>query len=110
MPAKPKFHLDESVTVVVAKGLRSRDRDCSTTQEAGLMAVSDPEQLAYAKAEDRVLITADQDFLALVKDDLEHPGVIYWGSGRHFGLLIKSIDELCYETTAEELRGTVTYL
>ena len=45
-------------------------------------------------------------------DNTDHPGIIFWTKfgGHDFGQLIKSIDELCYEKTAEELCGIVTYL
>ena len=74
------------------------------------MGASDSEQLAYAKRAGRLIITADQDFLGLVREDADHPGVVYWASGRHFGRLIRAIDEICFEKSAEELRGTVIYI
>jgi hypothetical protein len=47
-----RFHLDESMPNVVAEGLRRRGFDITTSSEAGLIAASDPEQLAFALADD----------------------------------------------------------
>ena len=60
-----RYHLDEHVATAVAVGLRSRGVDVTTTVEAGLMRASDLDQLAYARAERRVLVTHDADFLRL---------------------------------------------
>ncbi|MDB9309053.1 hypothetical protein PN471_10460 [Aphanizomenon sp. CS-733/32] len=41
-----KFHLDESVSNAIALGLRRREINVTTTSEAGLIGVSDREQIA----------------------------------------------------------------
>ncbi|MEQ8847195.1 DUF5615 family PIN-like protein [Botrimarina sp.] len=110
MPDKPKFHLDESVTAKIAKGLRARNRDCSTTPEQGLIAASDLEQVAFAKSEGRVLITADDDFLAIAAADADHPGIIFCRSTTHFGRVVVAIDEMCVSMTADDFRSRVIYL
>jgi predicted nuclease of predicted toxin-antitoxin system len=110
MPQVPKFHLDESVTTAVAAGLRLRNRDCTTTRQAGLLGAGDEQQLAFATGESRVIITADQDFLRLASQRQDHAGIIFWTMRRHFGKLITDIDVLCFQRTAEDFRGTVTYL
>ncbi len=48
MANKLKFHLDESVSNAIAKGLRIRGIDITTSPEEGLIGASDKEQLAYA--------------------------------------------------------------
>lgn len=60
-----RFHLDENVNSTIARGLRQRGIDVSTTQEADLLGVSDIEQLAYAIREGRVIFTEDADFWSL---------------------------------------------
>lgn len=88
MPPIPRFHLDESVTTDIAAGLRRRDRICSTSQEMDMLGSSDEGQVAFCKAENRVIVTADADFLRLLKTESDHPGVIYWASGKHFGRIV----------------------
>ena len=57
MANKLKFHLDESVSNAIAKGLRMRGIDVTTSPEKGLMGSSDEEQLAYALSQGRVIFT-----------------------------------------------------
>ncbi len=108
----PRFHLDENLTTRIAKALLKRGRDCTTCREAGLVGATDEQQWQYAIREQRIIITADQDFLRMAAVDMEHPGIIFWtkSADRPFGQLVKAIDELCYEKSAEEFRGTVTFL
>ncbi len=105
-----RFHLDESMHNAVADGLRSRNRDCTTAKQAGLIAARDDEHLAYALAEGRVIITRDEDFLILDAEGTSHAGIIYWCEKTHFGQLIKDLDTLCFAMSAEEMRGKVVFL
>lgn len=57
MANKLKFHLDESVSNAIAKGLRMRGIDITTSPEEGLIGASDKEQLAYALSQGRVVFT-----------------------------------------------------
>ncbi|REJ58002.1 MAG: hypothetical protein DWQ58_04040 [Microcystis aeruginosa TA09] len=49
MANKLKFHLDESVSNAIAKGLRMRGIDITTSPEEGLIGASDKEQLGSAE-------------------------------------------------------------
>ncbi len=110
MQQAPRFHLDESVTTEIAEGLRKRGRDCTTPKDAGLLAAHDPDHLNYALSQNRVTITRDKDFVILSAEGVEHAGIIYWKSKRHFGQLVKDIDALCFENSAADLRGRVIFL
>ena len=70
-----KFHLDESVSNAIALGLRRRGINVTTTSEAGLMGVSDREQIAFALSENRILITHDDDFVILHRSGITHAGI-----------------------------------
>ena len=52
-----RFHLDERVANAVAACLRRLGIDVTTTNDAGLRGATDPDQLAYANAEGRVIFT-----------------------------------------------------
>jgi predicted nuclease of predicted toxin-antitoxin system len=112
MPPALRFHLDENLTTKIALALRKRGRDCTTSRDAGLISATDEQQWEYAAGEQRIIITADQDFLRMAAIDMDHPGSIFWTkrASRPFGQLVKAIDEMCYEKTADELRGTVTFI
>ncbi len=60
MSARVKFYLDEHVNPAVATGLRRRDVDVLTTQEADMLGASDEEHLALATSQNRVVFTQDE--------------------------------------------------
>lgn len=72
-----RFYLDEHVAKAVRDGLRSRGVDVVSTQEAGQAGVADREQLAHALEQGRVLVTQDNDFLALAAEGLPHAGIVF---------------------------------
>jgi predicted nuclease of predicted toxin-antitoxin system len=72
-----RFHLDENVDHAVARGLRLRGIDVTTSTDADLIGVSDEEQLAFAHRESRVLVTYDSDLLTLHSTGTEHSGIVF---------------------------------
>lgn len=73
-----KFLLDENVEYRLAIYLRGQGHGVTAITRDYPRALSDPEVLAIAVAEDRILITHDRDFGALVfRLGLPHAGVIY---------------------------------
>lgn len=73
-----RYHLDEHIDRAIAEGLRRRGMDVTTTHEAGLVGAADHEQLRFATANGRVLVTRDRDFLALHNQGVAHAGIAYW--------------------------------
>jgi predicted nuclease of predicted toxin-antitoxin system len=72
-----RFYMDEHVPTAVTVGLRLRDVNVLTAQEADMLAASDREHLALAVREGRVLFTQDADFLRLHARDIPHSGIAY---------------------------------
>jgi predicted nuclease of predicted toxin-antitoxin system len=70
-----RFYLDEHIPSAVAGGLRRRGVDVSTVQEAGRSGLADPEQLRFARSEQRVLVTMDSGFLILASQGMSHAGI-----------------------------------
>lgn len=106
-----RFHLDESMPNAVADGLRRRGLDVTTSGDAGLLAASDEDQLAFANKEGRLLITRDHDFLRLNARDNRHSGIIYWTERQRTpGQLIGSLATLTVDYSVEDLRGRVLFL
>jgi len=58
-----RFHLDEHVPHGVAWGLRSKGVDVTTTTDVGLVGADDEDHIEFARTEDRVIFTNDDDFL-----------------------------------------------
>ena len=85
-----RFHLDEHVDDAVAAGLRRRGFDVTTTVDAGLKRASDPAHVDFALRESRVILTFDDDYLAMAARGVAHAGIIYCHQGaRSIGQLIE---------------------
>jgi uncharacterized protein with PIN domain len=86
-----KFYLDEHVPNAVAEGLRRRGVDVLTVQAAGRSGMADPQQLSFALAEQRVLVTMDSDFLVIASRGVVHSGIAYANPNSSIGELIRAI-------------------
>jgi Domain of unknown function (DUF5615) len=64
-------------TSAVADGLRRRGVDVTTSRERGLLESPDMQQFSFALSELRVLVTHDEDFMALAKAGAQHAGIAY---------------------------------
>lgn len=109
-----ELHTDEDVDVLVSDLLRARGFDVLTTRDAVNLHATDAEQLAFAVAEQRTLLTHNRaDFEALHQS--------YLASGQqHSGILI-AVRHPAYEivrrlllilnvVTADEMQDQLRYL
>jgi predicted nuclease of predicted toxin-antitoxin system len=76
-----RFHLDEHISLGVAAGLRRRGIDVTCAADVNMAAATDEQQLAFATAEGRVLVTHDADFLRLHRAGAAHAGIAYARQG-----------------------------
>lgn len=107
------LYLDEDVNVLVAALLRSRGFDLQTTRETGRLTSSDADQLSYAAAQSRALLTHNRaDFEALHR--------AYVNSGQHQSGIILAVRRPPYDiarrllsildqVTADEMRDQLRY-
>ena len=58
-----KYHLDENMPHAVANGLKQRGVNATTSTDANMIGATDEEQLTHALADNRVLVTEDDDLL-----------------------------------------------
>ncbi len=106
-----RFHFDENVNLAIASGLRRRGIDVTTSREAGLIGVSDDEQLAYAWREGRVLVTQDTDFLAITSRVEQHAGIAFARKGsRSIRQVIEQLELIHDVMSFEEMQGHIEYL
>ena len=78
--------------------------------EEGLRGASDVEQLAFATSQQRILVTTDEDFLALAPRQ-PHAGILYWHQeSRSIGEVIRRIVRLCEQHTPEAIRNRFMFL
>jgi len=61
-----KLYLDEDISPKVCEILRKKGLDAISAHETGMLEVSDDQQLAFAAAEGRAMVTRNRDdFIAL---------------------------------------------
>jgi len=72
-----RFHLDEHLSPSIAFALRHKGVDISTSQEARLLGHDDKDQFAFAVAEQRALVTCDDDFLRQHFRNADHYGICF---------------------------------
>ena len=95
----------------VATGLRAHHVDMLTAQEAGRCGLPDPDQLQFATAEGRVMVTFDQDYLALDASGVQHTGIAWCSATKYsIGQLINSLLLVCFEMSPDEMRNHVEHL
>jgi predicted nuclease of predicted toxin-antitoxin system len=111
MPGQIKFHIDENVSNAVAVSLRRRGIDVTTMPEQNLISASDEEQLAFARSQQRVIFTQDEDFLRLHQANVPHAGITYCHQGtRSIGEIVKSLALIWEWVEAEDLANQVEFL
>ena len=76
-----KLYLDEDISPKVAVILRKKGMDALSAHEAGMLEASDEEQLAFAAADERTMVTRNRDdFITLTVQFFEalkpHKGLI----------------------------------
>lgn len=111
MPRTLRFHLDENCDPRIAAGLRLHGIDVTTTPEAGLRGTPDEEQLVYAAAQGRVIVTSDADFLRIAASGREHPGIIFYpAQARSIGHVINHVHLLWELDETDKMRNHVEYI
>jgi len=112
-----RLYLDRHIMTRLAVDLRGRGYDVLTTEEAGKDTAADEEQLAFATAENRAILTFNiRDFAPLHEAwqtaERPHAGIIVskqLGS-RQYGLLLPQMLRLLNQFTAEDMRGNFVHL
>jgi Domain of unknown function (DUF5615) len=105
-----RFYADEHVPRAVVNGLRQRGVDVLTVAEAGMLSASDENHLARARAEGRVLVTQDDDFLRLHAAGVDHAGIAYTPQGTPIGTFIYGLMLIHQVLEAEEMDGRLEFL
>ncbi len=112
-----RYFFDEHLPNAVADGLRAKGIDVLTVDEAGRASLPDVEQLRFATAEGRVMVTHDADYLALAAQVLT-TGELFAGAAyshptkyqNDVGGLIEALELIYGAMTADEMMNHVEYL
>ena len=120
MSSEPLFirlYLDEDFHPDLAPALRQHGHDCQSAVEAGRLGALDEEQLAYATAQGRRLLSFNVgDFAALAvqwaRAGRPHAGIVVAQqvSRQHLGRLLQRVLRLLNTVTADETADTFRYL
>ncbi len=105
-----RFHLDENVPTAVAAGLAGRGYDVTTTNSTDLREAADPEQLAFALRDDRVVVTHDADFLRIHAAGVQHAGIAFASPDRSLGDLIRNLVLLAECLEPADMHGHVEFV
>jgi molybdopterin/thiamine biosynthesis adenylyltransferase len=109
-----RLYLDEDVSTLVAKLVRSRGFEATTTVEASQLGGSDAEQLAWAAEHHRTLLTHNRvDFEALDRQyresGLRHHGVII-AVRRPPHEIARRLLRILNHVTADEMENQLRYI
>jgi hypothetical protein len=106
-----RFFLDQNMNPAVADGLRRSGIDVLTAQDAGRCGFDDPDQLAFATAEGRVIVTFDRDYLALHATGVSHAGIAWAPRKKHaIGYLIGALEIIHGVYAADDMLNHLEYL
>lgn len=111
MSSPVRYYFDQNMTAAVAAGLRNRGVDVLTAQDAGRCGYADPDQLAFATAAGRVIVTFDVDYLSLHATGVPHTGIV-WAPARKYtiGQLIGELEDLTKVYAADDMIDRLEHL
>lgn len=106
-----RYFFDQHIPSAVTSGLRLHAIDVLTTQEAGRCGLRDTDQLAFASAEGRVLVSFDSDFPALHQAGVPHEGIAWCPATKYgIGQLIQMLLLLHGVMDRDAMRNHLEYL
>lgn len=91
-------------------GLRRRSIDVVTVGDLAMLGAADEQHLQRAIELNRVVVSCDQDFLALVKETATFPGLIYILPGSQVGEIVRAIDFLVAVLSPAEMTNVVEWV
>ena len=110
MADRIRFHFDEHVDPAIATALRRAGIDVTTTIEAGLRTRDDEAHLQFARTEERVIVTRDQDFLRFAAQKSDHYGIVFYTANQTMREIIEGLILISEVMTPKDMIGNVEYL
>jgi len=110
MADRIRFHLDEHVDPAIATALRRAGVNVTTTIESGLRTKDDEAHLQFARAEGRVIVTRDQDFLRVAAEKSNHSGIVFYTANQSMREIIEGLILIYEVMLPEEMVGRVEYI
>jgi predicted nuclease of predicted toxin-antitoxin system len=108
------LYTDEDIANLVATLLRARGLDVLTTLDAGMAGCSDQQQLAYAAAQERCLLTHNRvDYerlhLSYIETRQQHSGIIVTPQNNAYEIA-KRVGIILNTLTADEVFNQLLYV
>jgi predicted nuclease of predicted toxin-antitoxin system len=106
-----RYYADQHIPQPIVDGLRRRGIDVLTVQDAGRCGFLDEDQLAFAAANGRVMVSFDPDFLAIHRAGTPHAGIAWCPATKYsIGEFIQMLVLLHAIVNIEEMQHRVEYL
>jgi hypothetical protein len=110
----PKFYLNENLSPRLATQLRTHGIDVVTSHEAGMLAASDNDQLAFAVSEQRAIVTFNIHDFAVLHAEYIVNGQAHWGmlfsTEEPIGVLLQCLLRLANSVSALDLKNQIRWL
>ena len=104
-----KLYLDEDVPLELARQLQLKGHDVATPQEVGMLHSDDPDQLAFAASQQRVILTFDKGYYRLAEEwflqGRPHSGIVI--SREYQPDEMRTLLSLCLNFLARETEATM---
>lgn len=106
-----RYFFDEHINGAIAEQLLVRGIDVLTAQDAGRAGkkIPDDQQLLFATAQGRVVVTEDRDFVALAYTQTPHAGIILLQRPLGIGGFIEYLELMAHVTEAAEIQDQLVY-
>lgn len=113
-PDPPTLYLNEHLSPRLAVQLRRYEFDVLASQESTMLSEDDSQQVLYAVAERRALVTFNvRDFMFLheryLAEGREHWGIIF-STEESFSVLLRRLLRLLHTVSATEMKNQVRWL
>lgn len=103
--------MDQHFPGPVTRALARQGIDVLTAQDAGRCGLPDPDQLAFATAAERVMVTVDTDYLALHCAGTEHAGIAWCEEQKYdIGDLLRALLLIHGVFNRDDMRNHLEYL
>lgn len=105
-----RYYVDEHIAKAVVNGLRQRGVDVCSVAEVDKRGDTDVEHLEWARADGRVIVTHDADFLRLHAAGAQHAGLGHVDANTSVTLLIRRLMLIAQALDADAMANHVEFV
>jgi predicted nuclease of predicted toxin-antitoxin system len=109
MAGSLRFHLDESLSPMVARAARLKGIDITDSHSQKMLSQSDRTQWEFCQQDGRVMVTSDADFLRLAAEDPDHCGILFCITNR-IGQIVRYLELLTKDVPPDGMRTRTDYV